>query len=175
MGLAPYGEPRYVALILDLKPDGSFRLDMAYFNYCRSLTMTTRKCEELFGRPPRRGGQPITRSDMDIAASIQRITEEIMLRQAYHVQAQTGMKHLSLAGGVALNCVGNGRIPREGPFESVWVQPAADVAQYIWYHPRRVEAGRRLADSRNYKGKGEGGIDVSSLRRYTATQHSLSV
>ncbi|WP_165741824.1 carbamoyltransferase N-terminal domain-containing protein [Candidatus Thiosymbion oneisti] len=156
MGLAPYGEPKHVDLILDnlldLKPDGSFRLDMSYFNYCQGLTMTTRKFEGLFGRPPRRGGQPITRSDMDIAASIQRVTEEIMLRQARHVQAQTGMKRLCLAGGVALNCVGNGRLLREGPFEAIWVQPAAGdaggalgVAQYIWYqlldNPRRAEAG----------------------------------
>ena len=105
VGLAPYGEPRYADLILDnlldLKPDGSFRLDMAYFNYCQGLAMTTRKFDGLFGRPPRRGGQPITRSDMDIAASIQQASEEIMLRQARHVQAQTGMKQLCLAGGTA--------------------------------------------------------------------------
>ncbi|MCB2263996.1 MAG: methyltransferase domain-containing protein [Candidatus Thiosymbion ectosymbiont of Robbea hypermnestra] len=156
MGLAPYGEPRYVDRILDnlldLKPDGSFRLDMAYFNYCQGLTMTSKGFEELFGRPPRRSGQPITRNDMDLAASVQRVTEEIMLRQARHVQAQTGMKRLCLAGGVALNCVANGRILREGSFEAIWAQPAAGdaggalgVAQYIWHqlldNPRRAEAG----------------------------------
>jgi len=156
MGLAPYGEPKYVDLILDklldLKPDGSFRMDMSYFNYCQGLTMTARKFDGLFGRPPRRDGQPITRSDMDIAASIQQVTEEIILRQARHIHAQTGMKQLCLAGGVALNCVGNGRLLREGPFEDIWVQPAAGdaggalgVAQYIWYqlldNPRRAQAG----------------------------------
>jgi len=114
--------------------------------------MTSEEFDGLFGRPPRRGGQPITQSDMDIAASVQRVTEEIMLRQARHVHAQTGMKHLCLAGGVALNCVANGRILREGPFEAIWIQPAAGdaggalgAAQYIWHqlldNPRRAEAG----------------------------------
>jgi len=138
----PYGEPKYVDLILDnlldLKPNRSFRLDMSYFNYRQGPSMTAQKFDGLFGRPPRRSGQPITQSDMDIAASIQQVTEGIMLRQARHVQAQTAMKYLCLAGGVALNCVGNGRILREGPFEDIWIQPAAGdaggalaVAQYI--------------------------------------------
>ncbi|MHC5009469.1 MAG: carbamoyltransferase family protein [Planctomycetota bacterium] len=144
MGLAPYGEPRYVDLILehlmDLKEDGSFRLDMSYFNYCQGLTMTGRKFDRLFGRPPRRPESDLTQQDMDLAASIQRVTEEVMLRAARHVYRETGMKHLCLAGGVALNCVGNGRILREGPFDSLWIQPAAGdaggalgVALLIWH------------------------------------------
>jgi carbamoyltransferase len=144
MGLAPYGEPRYADIIrdnlLDLKADGSFRMDMSYFNYCQGLTMTNRKFDALFGRPRREPESPISQSDMDIAASIQQVTEEIMLRIARHVHEVTGMKNLCLAGGVALNCVGNGRVLREGPFENVWIQPAAGdaggalgVALFIWY------------------------------------------
>lgn len=144
MGLAPYGEPKYVDLILerllDLKEDGSFRMDLSYFNYCQGLTMTSRKFDRLFGRPPRSPESPLTQSDMDLAASIQAVTEEIMLRAARHVHVQTGMKNLCLAGGVALNCVGNGRILAEGPFENLWIQPAAGdaggslgVALFIWH------------------------------------------
>jgi carbamoyltransferase len=132
MGLAPYGEPTYVDTILkhliDLKDDGSFRMDMSYFNYCQGLTMTSQKFHDLFGGPPRRRDSDMSQRIMDIAASIQRVTEEIMLRSARHVHAQTGMKHLCLAGGVALNCVGNGRLLREGPFEDIWIQPAAGDA-----------------------------------------------
>ena len=156
MGLAPYGTPRYVDVILrhliDLKEDGSFRMDMSYFNYCQGLTMTSRRFDELFDGPPRRPESPVTEREMDIAASIQHVTEEIMLRCARHVHARTGMKRLCLAGGVALNCVGNGRILREGPFEDVWIQPAAGdaggalgVAQFIWHQllgrPREVRDG----------------------------------
>lgn len=144
MGLAPYGEPVYADLIrghlIDLKDDGSFRMDMSYFNYCQGLTMTSRKFDALFGGPPRRAESPITQREMDIAASIQQVTEEIMLRCVRHVHARTGMKNLCLAGGVALNCVGNGRVLREGPFENVWIQPAAGdaggalgVAMFIWH------------------------------------------
>ncbi len=144
MGLAPYGQPRYRDLILDklldLKPDGSFRLDLSYFDYCQGLRMTSSRFDRLFGGPPRRIGALLTEREMDMAASIQAVTEEIMLRMVRHVHNQTGMKNLCLAGGVALNCVGNGRISREGPFESIWVQPAAGdaggalgVAQFIWY------------------------------------------
>ena len=144
MGLAPYGEPKYVDLILekliDLKADGSFRMDMAYFNYCQGLTMTNRRFDRLFGGPPRKPESPLTDREMDIAASIQSVTEEIMLRMARHVHAETGLKHLCLAGGVALNCVANGRILREGPFEDIWIQPAAGdaggalgVAAFIWH------------------------------------------
>ena len=144
MGLAPYGEPKYADLILDqlidLKEDGSFRMDLSYFNYCQGLTMTSRKMDQLFGRPARDPGSRLTQSDMDIAASIQRVTEDIVLRIAGHVHRETGMKNLCLAGGVALNCVANGRILREGPFDRIWIQPAAGdagaalgVAQFIWH------------------------------------------
>jgi len=144
MGLAPYGEPRYVDRILDrlldLKEDGSFRMDMGFFEYCEGLKMTSRRFDELFDGPPRRPESPITQREMDLAASIQHVTEEIMLRAARHVHRETGMRDLCLAGGVALNCVGNGRILREGPFERVWIQPAAGdaggalgVALFIWH------------------------------------------
>ncbi len=144
MGLAPYGEPKYVDRIrehlIDLKDDGSFRMDMSYFNYCEGLKMTSSKFNELFDGPPRKPEAPITAREMDLAASIQEVTEEIMLRSARHVHAETGQRNLCLAGGVALNCVGNGRILREGPFENVWIQPAAGdaggalgVALFIWH------------------------------------------
>ncbi len=144
MGLAPYGRPRYVPLILerllDLKPDGSFRLNLEYFNYCQGLTMTSRRFELLFGSRPRKPGTPITEREMDLAASIQQVTEQVVLRAARHVHEQTGMKDLCLAGGVALNCVANGRLLREGPFERVWIQPAAGdagaalgAAMLVWY------------------------------------------
>ena len=144
MGLAPYGEPTYVDRIrdhlIDLKDDGSFRMDMSYFEYCEGLKMTSSKFDELFDGPPRKPESPITVREMDLAASIQEVTEEIMLRSARHVHAQTGQRNLCLAGGVALNCVGNGRILREGPFDNVWIQPAAGdaggalgVAMFIWH------------------------------------------
>jgi carbamoyltransferase len=144
MGLAPYGEPKYYDLILekliDLKPDGSLRLNMAYFGYCHRMVMTNRKFEQLFGGPPRRPEVSLTQREMDIAASIQAVTEETMLRAARHVHRQTGMKNLALAGGVALNCVANGRILRETPFEDIWIQPAAGdaggalgAALFVWY------------------------------------------
>jgi carbamoyltransferase len=147
MGLAPYGEPKYRDLILDklldLKDDGSFRMDMSYFAYCRKPVMTSRKFDDLFGGPPRRAESELTQREMDIAASIQEVTEEIMLRSARHAQAKTGLDNLVLAGGVALNCVGNGRILREGPFENVWIQPAAGdaggalgAALFVWYQLR---------------------------------------
>jgi carbamoyltransferase len=154
MGLAPYGEPKYVELILDklvdLRPDGSIWLDMSYFNYCQGLTMTSRKFHRLFGCPPRSPDSMIRQQDMDLAASIQQVTEQAMLMAARHVHQQTGMRQLCLAGGVALNCVGNGRILREGPFESIWIQPAAGdaggalgTALFIWHqlldNPRRCE------------------------------------
>jgi carbamoyltransferase len=144
MGLAPYGEPRYAEEILDklvdLKDDGSFRLDLSYFNYCQGLTMTSRKFDKLFGGPPRTPETPLTQREMDLAASIQKVTEEIVLRAVRHLHGRTRMKNLCLAGGVALNCVGNGRILREGPFERIWIQPAAGdaggalgTALFIWY------------------------------------------
>ncbi len=132
MGLAPYGEPRFKDAILehllDLKEDGSFRMDMSYFNYCQGLTMTSEKFHRLFDGPPRQPESRVSQREMDLAASVQAATEEIMLRTARHVHAQTGLANLVLAGGVALNCVGNGRILREGPFEQIWIQPAAGDA-----------------------------------------------
>ncbi|MHC4179469.1 MAG: carbamoyltransferase family protein, partial [Planctomycetota bacterium] len=132
MGLAPYGEPRYKDVILeklmDMKADGSFRLDLSYFNYCQGLRMTSAKFARLFGGPARKPESPLTQREMDLAASIQEVTEESMLRASRHVHEQTGMKNLCLAGGVALNCVGNGRILREAPFEKLWIQPAAGDA-----------------------------------------------
>lgn len=155
MGLAPYGKPTYVQLIkdylLDMKEDGSFRMDMSFFNYCQGLTMTSKKFHQLFGAPPRKPETPIRQMDMDLAASIQVVTEEIMLKIAQFVHAETGMSNLCLAGGVALNCVGNGRVVREGTFEKIWIQPAAGdaggalgVAQFIWHQlldePRETKA-----------------------------------
>jgi carbamoyltransferase len=132
MGLAPYGEPKYVDLILDklldLKEDGTFRLDMQYFNYCTGLTMTNRRFDELFGGPPRQPESDLTQREMDIAASIQVVTEEVVLRLANTLHTETGEKNLCLAGGVALNCVANGRLQREGPYENIWIQPAAGDA-----------------------------------------------
>ena len=132
MGLAPYGTPRYTDVILDnlidLKEDGTFRLDMQYFNYCTGLTMTSKRFDQLFDGPPRKPESPLTEREMDIAASIQKVTEEVVLRLANTVHRETGEKNLCLAGGVALNCVANGRIQREGPFENIWIQPAAGDA-----------------------------------------------
>lgn len=144
MGLAPFGEPVYRELILehllDLKADGSFRLDMQYFNYCQGLTMTSAKFHRIFGGPPRQAESKLTQRDMDLAASVQAVIEEVMLRLARNVHAATGMKQLVLAGGVALNCVANGRVLREGPFENVWIQPAAGdaggalgAALFVWH------------------------------------------
>src|SRR5262245_10791821 len=132
MGLAPYGTPIYAKQIydhlIDLKPDGSFWLDMDYFNYCQGLTMTSQKFHDLFGGPPRNPESNIEQKHMDLAASIQAVTEEIVMRMGRDVQKKTGMKHLVLAGGVALNCVANGKLLREGPFEDIWIQPAAGDA-----------------------------------------------
>jgi carbamoyltransferase len=144
MGLAPYGDPKYVDQILkyliDLKDDGSFRMDQSYFQYCQGLVMTSPKMDGLFDGPPRRSETPISQREMDLAASIQKVTEEVVLKTAAHVHATTGMKNLCLAGGVALNCVANGRLQREGPFDSIWIQPAAGdaggalgVATLIWH------------------------------------------
>ena len=144
MGLAPYGRPVYKDLILtelmDLKEDGSFKLNMKYFNYCAGLTMTSAKFHRLFGGPPRRPESMVTQRDMDLARSVQEVTEEVMLRIARHIHCRTGQENLCLAGGVALNCVGNGKILREGPFENIWIQPAAGdaggalgAALFAWY------------------------------------------
>jgi carbamoyltransferase len=153
MGLAPYGEPKYVDLILehllDLKEDGTFRLDMRYFNYATGLTMTNQRFAGLFGAPARTPETRISQREMDIARSIQEVTEEVVLRLSRTVHRETGQEYLCLAGGVALNCVANGRILREGPFKDIWIQPAAGdaggalgAALVAWhdYHgqPRRV-------------------------------------
>jgi carbamoyltransferase len=144
MGLAPYGRPIYKEAILkhlmDLRPDGSFWLNMRYFNYCQGLTMTSGRFHQLFGGPPRPPESTLQQRHMDLAASIQSVTEEVMLRMGRDLHRQTGMKYLVLAGGVALNCVANGRLLREGPFESIWIQPAAGdaggalgSAMFVWH------------------------------------------
>ena len=156
MGLAPFGRPRFEGLIrermLDLKEDGSFRLDLSYFDFCAGLTMTSRRFDALFGGPPRRPESPITTRECDLAASIQAVTEDIVLRMARTLHAQTGSPNLCLAGGVALNAVANGRLLREGPFGRIWIQPAAGdaggalgAALFAWHqllgHPRRADPG----------------------------------
>src|ERR1700731_3762253 len=132
MGLAPYGEPRYAQTILDhlvdLKPDGSFRLNQSYFDYCTGLSMTNARFEALFGGPARVPEAPLSQRDMDLAASVQAVTEEIVLRLTRALAAETGARNLCLAGGVALNCVANGKVLRDGSFERIWVQPAAGDA-----------------------------------------------
>jgi len=144
MGLAPYGRPVYRDLItkhlIDIKDDGSFWMDMGYFNYCEGLTMTGPAFNELFGGPPRNPESAIEQRHMDLAASIQAVTEDVMLAMARDVHRETGMKHLVLAGGVALNCVANGRLLREGPFDDIWIQPAAGdaggalgAALFVWH------------------------------------------
>jgi carbamoyltransferase len=157
MGLAPYGEPRFVDLIyrelIDLREDGSFRLNQAYFNYLSGLTMTSDAFNLLFGGPPRVPESKLTQKEMDLARSIQVVCEEVMVRTARTIHRETGLRRLCLAGGVALNCVANGRLLREGPFEDLWIQPAAGdaggalgVAQLIWHRhcnqPRHVTPGR---------------------------------
>ncbi len=132
MGLAPYGEPKYVKQIyehlIDVKPDGTFRLNMEYFDFCTGLTMTNQNFEALFGGPPRKPETRLTQREMDLARSVQEVTEEVMLRLGRTVHRETGLANLCLAGGVALNCVGNGRLLREGPYQSIWIQPAAGDA-----------------------------------------------
>ncbi|MFN7669531.1 MAG: carbamoyltransferase [Planctomycetota bacterium] len=154
MGLAPYGEPRFEKQIrehlIDVRDDGSYRLDLTYFNYCQGLTMTSPRFHALFGMPPRPSESQLEQVHMDLAASIQKVTEDVMLKTARHARKVTGKKHLCLAGGVALNCVGNGVILREGPFEKIWIQPAAGdaggalgAAQLVWHNllgkPRTVK------------------------------------
>jgi carbamoyltransferase len=144
MGLAPYGEPKYVDIILDrlidLKADGSFRMNMEYFDYLGGMTMTNEKFAKVLGHPARKSEAQLTQKEMDIAASLQAVTEEIMLKMARHIRELTGMKNLCLAGGVALNCVGNGKILKEKIFDNIWIQPAAGdaggalgVALSIWH------------------------------------------
>ncbi|MFH1313257.1 MAG: carbamoyltransferase [Candidatus Eisenbacteria bacterium] len=175
MGLAPYGRPEYKDLILnelmDLKEDGSFKMNMKYFDYCAGLTMTSKHFHKLFGGPPRRPESQLTQRDMDLARSVQEVTEEIVMRMARHVHKETGQKYLCLAGGVALNCVGNGKILRDGPFDDIWIQPAAGdaggalgAALFTWY---QYLENKRVADDRNdfqqgsYLGPQFGDRDIS--------------
>ena len=155
MGLAPYGRPRFRDRILDhlidLKDDGSFRLDLQYFEYCTGLRMTSARFDDLFEGPPRRPEDPIRERDVDLAASIQAVTEEVVLRLVRGLATETGLPNLCLAGGVALNCVANGKVLRDGAFENIWVQPAAGdaggalgAALAAWY--RNGEAPRAAAD-----------------------------
>jgi carbamoyltransferase len=156
MGLAPYGEPKYVELmyreLIDLRDDGSFTLNQKYFNYLAGLTMTSDAFHDLFGGPPREPETRLTQKEMDLARSVQVVCEEVMLRMARTAHRETGLEDLCLAGGVALNCVGNGRILREGPFKRVWIQPAAGdaggalgAAQLAWHRhlraPRHIRPG----------------------------------
>ena len=166
MGLAPYGEPKYVDLILehvmDLREDGSFWLDMDYFNYCQGLTMTSEKFHRLFGGPPRQPESELTQKEMDLARSVQEVTEEAMLRMARHVKKETGEKYLCLAGGCALNCVANGKILRSGIFDDIWIQPAAGdaggalgAALFTWHQVMdkpRMAAGDRDSQKGSYLG-----------------------
>jgi len=158
MGLAPYGEPRYVDVIerelIDLREDGSFGLNQSYFDYCVGLRMTNRRFERLFGGPARKPESPITQREMDLAASIQVVTEKAMLAMARFAHKETGMRHLVLAGGVALNCVGNGKILRDGPFEKLWVQPAAGDAggalgAALFTHYQLLDAPRKVDGRRD--------------------------
>ncbi|GJQ22801.1 MAG: hypothetical protein HBSAPP01_05910 [Candidatus Brocadia sapporoensis] len=180
MGLAPYGEPRYKDLILselmDLKEDGSFQLNMKYFNYCAGLTMTNSRFHKLFGGPPRKAESLLTQRDMDLARSLQEATEEAMLRIARHVHKVTGKKNLCMAGGVALNCVGNGKILREGPFENIWIQPSAGdaggalgAALFVWYQYLenvRIANGKKDFQQGSYLGpKFETGYITDFLRK----------
>jgi len=162
MGLAPYGEPKYVKAIydhlIDLKPDGTFRLNMEYFNYCTGLTMTGQKFDKVFGGPPRKPESKLGQREMDLARSIQEVNEEVMLRLARTLHRETGLDNLCLAGGVALNCVGNGRILREGPHKGLWIQPAAGdaggalgAALAVWH---QFENKPRTADGKRDKMKG---------------------
>ena len=160
MGLAPYGNPKYVDVIkkhlLDLKEDGSFRLDMSYFSYCTGLTMTSAKFDDLFGGPPRKAESEVSQKEMDLAASIQKVTEEVVLLLGKSIREETGCEYLCLAGGVALNCVANGELLRSGIFKDIWIQPAAGdaggalgAALTVWHDRhdgvRKVEPGDSMS------------------------------
>ena len=175
MGLAPYGQPKYVRKILDevvdLREDGSLRLNMNYFNFCQGLTMTNSAFDELFGGPPRQPEALLTQREMDLARSVQDVAEMCMLNMARHIHALTGETRLCLAGGVALNCVGNGRILREGPFEDLWIQPAAGdaggalgAALSVW-HQYLGQPRKQSRDSMKgaYLGPSFGGHDIAGF------------
>ncbi len=188
MGLAPYGEPAYVDLIkrelVHIRDDGSFRLNMKYFAYCAGRRMTNARFARLFGGPPRKPESRITQREMDIAKSVQVVTEEILLKMARHAHEITGMRHLAIAGGVGLNCVANGRILREGPFDDIWIQPAAGdagnalgAALFAWHqlldkprvaHSRRQKAsylGPEFSDAEIRAFLDREGIPYTELRR----------
>ena len=168
MGLAPYGEPKYAQTILDnlidVKSDGSFRMDQTYFNYRTGLTMTNRRFDVLFGGPPRNPEEQLEQRHMDLAASVQAVTEEVMLRITRALAQETGQSNLCLAGGVALNCVGNGKVLRDGAFENIWVQPAAGdsggalgaalTARYHHLGHKRITNGKTDAMRGAYLGPG---------------------
>jgi carbamoyltransferase len=184
MGLAPYGEPRYKDLILselmDLKEDGSFRMNLNYFDYCAGLTMTNKRFDKLFGGPPRKPESELTQREMDLARSVQEVTEEVMLRMARHTHHETGHENLCLAGGVALNCVGNGRLLREGPFEKIWIQPAAGdaggalgAALFSWHQyleKSRTTNGSRDTQQGSYLGPG---FENGYISGYLKTQDGV--
>ncbi|MCC5806969.1 MAG: carbamoyltransferase [Opitutales bacterium] len=185
MGLAPYGEPRYAETIrkelLDIREDGSFTMDMRFFRYCEGLTMTNRRFAKLFGGPPRRPESPLTQREMDLAASVQVVTEDILLRMARHARETTGMRYLCLAGGVALNCVANGKIRRSGNFDEIWIQPAAGDAggalgAALFVHHQLLE-GKRTPDGRGdsmhgaYLGPAYGDDDVHAFLRSEDIPH----
>jgi carbamoyltransferase len=177
MGLAPYGKPKYVQSIydhlIDLKPDGTFRLNMEYFDYCTGLKMTNSRFDQLFGAPPREPETPLTQREMDMARSIQDVTEEVMLRLGRTLHRETGADYLCMAGGVALNCVGNGRILREGPFKGIWIQPAAGdaggalgAALATWYAYEgqpRVAAGSEDSMRGSYLGPGFSNAEIAEF------------
>ncbi|HEX8451038.1 MAG TPA: carbamoyltransferase [Longimicrobium sp.] len=187
MGLAPYGEPRFAPLILDrvmdLKEDGSFRLDQRYFDYCTGLRMTSARFHDLFGGPPRRPDEPLTQRHMDLAASVQAVTDEVVLRLTRAIADETGAKNLCLAGGVALNCVANGRVLRDGRFERIWIQPAAGdaggalgaaLAAYHGFHGGAREPAAGLdAMHGSYLGPSYGQRDVERGLREAGARFTL--
>jgi len=160
MGLAPYGDPKYADLmtehLIDIRDDGSYWMDMRYFNYCEGLTMTNKRFHRLFGGPPRKPESDLTQRDMDIAASLQAVTERVMVSIARHARERTGKRDLCLAGGCALNCVANGRILREGIFDRIWIQPAAGdaggaagAALVAWHHIYQKPRTPELPDAQS--------------------------
>ncbi len=181
MGLAPYGEPRYVDTIkrelIDIKDDGSYRLNMDYFDYCAGIRMTNGKFADLFGGPPRTPETTITQREMDLARSVQEVTEEVVLRMARTAHRETGMQNLTLAGGVALNCVANGRLLREGPFDDIWIQPAAGdagnalgCALFAWH---QVLDQPRTPDGRRQQGTYLGPAFSDDVIESYLTEHRL--
>lgn len=185
MGLAPYGTPRHAETIrrdlLDLREDGSFAMDMRFFRYCQGLTMTNRRFAGLFGGPPRRPESPLTQREMDLAASVQAVTEDILLRMARHARKTTGMRNLCLAGGVALNCVANGKIRRGGIFDDIWIQPAAGDAggalgAALFVHHQLLENDRRPTAGKDrmrgaYLGPEYGDGDVAAFLNARGIPH----